>query len=46
MDKFNLEVLGFIEAANRHRLRMLLVGGSAVNYYGYKQHSTNVDFLD
>lgn len=44
MDNFNNEVLRFIEAANKYHLKMLLVGGSAVNYYGYKRHSADVDF--
>ena len=44
MDNFNKEVLGFIEAANKYQLKMILVGGSAVNYYGYKRHSADVDF--
>ena len=38
------EVRGFIEAANRAGVRMLMVGGGAVNWHGYKRHSADVDF--
>ena len=38
------EVRDFIVAANRREVRMLMVGGSAVNWYGYKRHSADVDF--
>ena len=41
---FNSEVYRFIEACNKFGVRMILVGGSAVNYYGYKRHSADIDF--
>ena len=34
----------FIDAANARGLRMLMVGGGAVNWHGYKRHSADVDF--
>ena len=34
----------FIKAANTRGLRMLMVGGGAVNWHGYKRHSADVDF--
>jgi predicted nucleotidyltransferase len=41
---FNLDVLKFIEIANSRSVKMLLVGGGAVNFYGYQRHSADVDF--
>jgi len=41
---FNDEVYKFIAACNKYGVKMLLVGGSAVNYYGYKRHSADIDF--
>jgi hypothetical protein len=34
----------FITTANKNRVRMLMVGGSAVNFHGYQRHSADVDF--
>ena len=34
----------FITLANKHEVRMLMVGGSAVNFHGYNRHSADVDF--
>ncbi len=34
----------FITLANKHGVRMLMVGGSAVNFHGYNRHSADVDF--
>lgn len=34
----------FIRAANAEGVRMLMVGGGAVNWHGYKRHSADVDF--
>ncbi|MCF8228678.1 MAG: nucleotidyltransferase [Bacteroidales bacterium] len=42
--QFNKDVEAFIHAANKNNLRMLMVGGIAVNYYGYKRHSADIDF--
>ncbi|MCF8367074.1 MAG: nucleotidyltransferase family protein [Bacteroidales bacterium] len=41
---FNHDVYDFIEACGRKKVRMILVGGNAVNYYGYKRHSADIDF--
>lgn len=41
---FNTDVYNFIEACSSFGVRMILVGGSAVNYYGYKRHSADIDF--
>jgi len=34
----------FISVANRNGVRMLMVGGNAVNFHGYQRHSSDVDF--
>jgi hypothetical protein len=34
----------FIMLANKHNVRMLMVGGGAVNFHGYQRHSADVDF--
>lgn len=34
----------FITLANKHHVRMLMVGGGAVNFHGYQRHSADVDF--
>ena len=34
----------FIALANKHGVRMLMVGGGAGNFHGYQRHSTDVDF--
>lgn len=41
---FNDQILRFVESCNNYNVRMLLVGGVAVNYYGYKRHSADIDF--
>lgn len=34
----------FVSLANKHHVRMLMVGGGAVNFHGYQRHSADVDF--
>ncbi|RUT69687.1 hypothetical protein D0817_13775 [Flavobacterium cupreum] len=34
----------FITLASKHEVRMLMVGGGAVNFHGYQRHSADVDF--
>lgn len=34
----------FISVANKNGVRMLMVGGNAVNFHGYQRHSADVDF--
>ena len=36
--------MGFLKSCTRHRVRMILVGGGAVNFHGYQRHSADVDF--
>lgn len=37
-------IQNFISLANKHGVRMLMVGGGAVNFHGYQRHSADVDF--
>lgn len=34
----------FIQYSNKHQVRMLMIGGGAVNFHGYQRHSADVDF--
>lgn len=34
----------FIEYSNKYNVRMLMIGGGAVNFHGYQRHSADVDF--
>ena len=34
----------FIKLCNKHNVKMILVGGGAVNFHGYQRHSADVDF--
>lgn len=34
----------FLKLANQNNVRMLMVGGGAVNFHGYQRHSADVDF--
>lgn len=38
------EIKDFIKLADRENVRMLMVGGGAVNFHGYQRHSADVDF--
>ena len=38
------EILSFIELSSRNNVRMIMVGGGAVNLHGYQRHSADVDF--
>ncbi|WP_310379228.1 nucleotidyl transferase AbiEii/AbiGii toxin family protein [Flavobacterium sp.] len=33
----------FVKLANKNQVRMLFVGGAAVNFHGYQRHSADVD---
>lgn len=41
---FNDFVFNYVKLSNVHNVRQILVGGGAVNFYGYKRHSADVDF--
>jgi uncharacterized protein (DUF1919 family) len=44
MEDWDKQINEFIELATQENVRMLLVGGGAVNFYGYQRHSADVDF--
>jgi len=41
--EFEAEVKAFLAEAERFGLRIIMVGGAAVNHHGYKRHSADVD---
>lgn len=41
---FNKRVKEFVSSANKNGVKMLMVGGGAVNFHGYQRHSADVDF--
>ena len=43
MDTLNNEFLLFLRCAQENNLRYLLIGGYAVNYYGYNRHTADMD---
>ncbi len=43
MDILNDEFLLFLQCAGKNNLRYLLIGGYAVNYYGYNRHTADMD---
>lgn len=43
MDILNHEFLLFLNCAQKHQLRYLLIGGYAVNYYGYTRNTEDLD---
>lgn len=44
MQLWEQNIDGFIALANKHKVKMLMVGGAAVNFHGYQRHSADVDF--
>jgi acetolactate synthase regulatory subunit len=43
-EAWNENIFRFIELCNEFEVKMLMVGGGAVNFYGYQRHSADVDF--
>ena len=43
MDILNDEFLLFLKCAQQSELRYLLIGGYAVNYYGYSRNTDDMD---
>ncbi len=41
---FGEEVNAFSRAANSSGVRMLMIGGGAVNFHGYQRQSADLDF--
>ena len=44
MRKWGDNIESFIKLANKYKVKMILVGGGAVNFHGYQRHSADVDF--
>lgn len=44
INQWRKNVNEFLWLANKHSVKMLLVGGGAVNFHGYQRHSADVDF--
>jgi hypothetical protein len=44
IEMYKTLVSDFIVKANENGVRMLLVGGGAVNFHGYQRHSADIDF--
>jgi len=42
--KWGENIERFIKLSNKHNVKMILVGGGAVNFHGYQRHSADVDF--
>jgi predicted nucleotidyltransferase len=43
-NKWQENIDQFIELTQKHSVKMILVGGGAVNFHGYQRHSADVDF--
>lgn len=44
VENFPKKIESFIKVANKHQVKMILVGGGAVNFHGYQRHSADLDF--
>lgn len=44
IDAWDEDLKKFVKLANEYGVRMLMVGGGAVNFHGYQRHSADVDF--
>lgn len=42
--RWDQNIRQFIIISNKYGVRMLMVGGGAVNFHGYQRHSADVDF--
>lgn len=42
--QWNDSINNFISSAAKHNVKMLMIGGGAVNFHGYQRHSADVDF--
>jgi len=43
MDILNNEFLLFLSCAGKNNLKYMLIGGYAVNYYGYNRNTNDMD---
>lgn len=44
MMKWGENIEEFISLANKNQVKMIMIGGGAVNFHGYQRHSADVDF--
>lgn len=42
--KLDKEIEEFLSVCHQHQVRIILVGGGAVNFHGYQRHSADLDF--
>lgn len=42
--KWEDNIVRFLASCEKYRVKLLLVGGGAVNFHGYQRHSADVDF--
>lgn len=43
-NKWEHKINDFVALANKYDVKMIMVGGGAVNFHGYQRHSADVDF--
>lgn len=41
---FDKNISAFIISCNKNQVKMVMVGGGAVNFHGYQRHSADIDF--
>jgi hypothetical protein len=44
VNNWDNNIMQFLQLAHQYEVRMLMVGGGAVNFHGYQRHSADVDF--
>jgi len=44
IENWDNEIIQFLTLCSKYNVRMLMVGGGAVNFHGYQRHSSDVDF--
>jgi predicted nucleotidyltransferase component of viral defense system len=44
IDQWQNDIKEFISACTKFDVKMILVGGAAVNFHGYRRHSADIDF--
>ena len=44
MIEYDQHIIAFILSCQNEQVKMLLVGGAAVNFHGYRRHSADIDF--
>ncbi len=44
IENWDNEIIQFLTFCTKYNVRMIMVGGGAVNFHGYQRHSSDVDF--